>query len=302
MESVFCIVFMILLGPQRTGSAEPTDTYLKRSAASWVMDLGHAQAKTRRAAAFALGKLGKHSLQYVQQLKALLQNDSDASVRDATAGTLGELAALAPTEIAGSLLSAFNKEGDLSVRRTLALALGKAGEAAGAAEPALRQALEGADAGLRQHAAWSLGQLGKVSEPSIPALVKALSDPEAGVRAEAIGALGNLGILAAEVISPMIKTLQDSEVQVVEQGVLALRKMGPLAVEAISPLLAIVEADGQANTLRQSALITLETIWPTGHKEPASWSRLQALARNVKDEVVKTAAQQAEKKIGALRQ
>ena len=302
MESVFCIVFMILLGLQGTRVSEAPDTYLKRPASSWVMDLSHAQAKTRRAAAFALGKLGKHSLPYVNQLKSLLQSDADAGVREAAAGTLGELVSLAPTEIIGSLLASVGKENDLAVRRTLVLSIGKAGEAAAAAEPVLRQTLEQADAGLRRNAAWSLGQLGKTSSRAIDALIKALSDQETDVRSEAVAALGNLGTIASEAIGPMIKTLHDGEHQVVEQGVLALRKMGPVAVGSISSLLDIAEADKHAVSLRQSALITVETVWPTGHKENTSWNRLQGLARNAKDEMVKAAAQQAEKKIGAVRQ
>ena len=55
-------------------------------------------------------------------------------------------------------------------------------------------------------------------------------------------------------------------------------------------------------SLRQAALITIETIWPTGLKEPASWTRLQALAKSSGDEAVKATAQQAEKKVSVLRQ
>ena len=181
---LFHVLLLLLLGQAGT-APETGDTYLKRSAASWAMDLNQSEAKARRAAAFALGKLGKHALQHLAALKTLLVNDRDASVRGAVADTLGELALQAGGEIAGALVEAFEKERDITVRRSLALALGKAGERASTAEPLLLKALDETDAGLRQNAAWALGQLGKAAEPAIPRLIKALTDAEVGVRSEA---------------------------------------------------------------------------------------------------------------------
>ena len=152
------VLMILLLG--QAGAPNREDIYLKRSAASWAMDLNHAEAKARRAAAFALGKLGKHAVPHVPQLKTLLLNDSDASVRGTIAGTLGELTSHAG-EIAGTLMPAFEKERDIVVRRALALALGKVGERAGAAETQLRKALDDPDPGLRQNAAWAWGNSAK---------------------------------------------------------------------------------------------------------------------------------------------
>lgn len=304
-----CIVFLVLLFHQGIGQgtgqgAGPTDsadTYLKRNAASWVMDLNHAQAKVRRGAAFALGKLGKHSLPHLGKLKAQLFHDTDASVREALASTLGELAPLAAADIASSLIQSLGKEGDLSVRRSLVMAIGKAGEPAGGAEPLLRKALDDIDAGMRRSAAFALGQLGKASEPALPGLTRLLADKDGGVRAETAQALGNLGSLAQEAIPQLITLLGDADTQVQEQCILALRKMGPLASAGISSLLTIAESGKLDAGLRQAALITVETIWPTGLKEPASWMRLQTLASSANDDAVKATAVQAEKKISALR-
>ncbi|MFT3883552.1 MAG: HEAT repeat domain-containing protein, partial [Gemmatales bacterium] len=141
----------------------------------------------------------------------------------------------------------------------------------------------------------------KAAEPAIAALITALSDTEAGVRAEAAQALGNLGPTAEEAIPSLQRLLMDRDARVQEQAVVALRRMGPLAAASIASLLTVAESTKAETTLRQAALITIESIWPTGLKEPGSWNRLQALAQSEKDAAVKAAAQQAEKKIGTLR-
>lgn len=293
------LVFFYILTGIQTGASE--EVYLKRTAASWSTELQHQDAKTRRAAVFAIGKLGKSALPYVGTLKSLLQQDQEVSVRSACATSLGELGALAVNEIAPSLLLAFEKEKQISVRRTVALALGKLGDQAASGEPLLRKALSDSDAALRQNAAWSLGQLGKAAEPAISALMVTLNDPDAGVRAEAAQALGNLGSLAEESIPSLQGVLTDRDARVQEQAIIALRRMGPLAASSIASLLSIAETTKGEATIRQAALITIESIWPTGLKEPASWNRLQSLAQSEKDALVKAAAQQAVKKIGPLR-
>lgn len=295
-------VLMILLGGLTGAIQDKEEMYLKRSAASWAMDLNHGDAKTRRAAGFALGKLGKQAIPFLAQLKALLMRDADPSVREAIASTLGELAPWAASETTSALGQAFEKETHIVVRRALALAIGKGGERSGIIEPQLRKALEHADAGLRQNAAWALGQLGKAAEPAIPRLITLLSDGDVGVRSEAAQALGNFGPPAQEAIPQLVRLLADSDARVQEQSVLALRKMGPLASSGISGLLQLAESSKVDVTIRQAALITLETIWPTGVKEPAAWLRLQKLARSADNDMVRATAKETEKKISVLRQ
>lgn len=294
------LIFLILLITQ-SGSPGSDEMYLKRSAASWSSDLNHHDAKSRRAAAFALGKLGKHALPYLSGLKLVLQQDIEASVRAACATSLGELGPLAAMKIAPGLVQLFEREKDISVRRALALALGKVGEQAAPAEPMLRKTLDHNDAALRQNAAWALGQIGRAAEPSIARLMTALNDPEAGVRAEVAQALGNLGPLAEEAIPSLTRSLADQDSRVQEQSVIALRRMGPLAASSIASLLTLAESTKAETSLRQAALISIESIWPTGLKEPASWLRLQALAQSTKDDSVKATALHAEKKIRVLR-
>jgi HEAT repeat protein len=290
-------LFIILLSPLKLED----DSYLSRNAASWAGDLTHADASVRRAAAFALGKLGKHSLPHLTPLFKLLLEEKTPAVRLVVAGSLTDLGSLSPDEALQCYLKAWPLEKDLPIRRQLLQAMGKLGERAARAEPLLVQTLSDADGQARQQALWALGQLGKVQEATIFKISPFLTDADVRLRREAITALGNLGAQSQEVLLPMIKTLSDREAGVQEQAVLALRKLGPLASPSIAPLMTLAETRIAEPSLRQAALITMETVWPTGSKEPASWERLQALAKDADDEQVKKTAQQVEKKVAAIR-
>lgn len=298
---MFCSVFLILGLCWFTTVDEP-DLYLKRSAASWAHDLTQSEARVRRASLFALGKLGKSAVPFIGQIKTVLLSDGDAGIRGAAASTLGELGAWAGPDIVTILLQSGAQEKDLAVRRPLALAWGKLGAQAVRAEPLLVKALDETDPVLKQNSAWALGQLGSYSEPTLLKLMSLGNDADAGVRREVVTALGNVGSQAQEAIPLLTRALGDPDSRVQEQAALALRKMGALAQSSISALLTLAENQQADRALRQTALLSIETIWPTGLKAPDAWSRLQALAQHTRDEAVQQSAQQAEKKVAAMRQ
>lgn len=300
-ESLFSILFLMGSSVLLCSQASDEGVYLKRNASSWAADLQHQDVRFRRAAAYALGKLNKHAGPYISRLNKVLLQDSDASVRASVANTLGELGNLDAVEVVAGLKQSLDKEKDVVVLRSVVLALGKLGQQAASTEASLRAFLSHADVTLRKNTAWALGQLGPVAEASIPALLKTMVDTDPSVRAEAIASLGNLGTLAQDAIPGMVNALSDKDSLVEEQSILALRKMGPAASAGIAPLLAVAESNQKPVNLRQAALVSLEAIWPTGHKDPVSWKRLQALARSAPAEIQAT-AQRAEKKIGAIRQ
>ncbi|HMO34468.1 MAG TPA: HEAT repeat domain-containing protein [Gemmatales bacterium] len=277
------------------------DTYLERSAASWAVDLTHADPQVRRAGAFALGKLGKNALPHLAMLFRLGLEDANASVRLAVAGALAELGPLAPEESLSYYLRALAKEKDHAVRRQWVEDIGKLGERASRAEKVLIELLDQGDEQLQPLALWSLGQIGKVQEAHIFKIAQYLESPVSSVRREAVAALGNFGTQSLEVLLPIIRTLSDREPGVQEQGVLALRKLGPAASAGIAPLLTLAEKKSSDATLRQAALITLENIWPTGAKEPSSWDRLLKLAESAEVDSLKQTAQQVVRKIEAIR-
>lgn len=278
------------------------DKYLQRTASSWAEDLLQASPAKRRAAAFALGRLGAHALPQLPRLKQIAQQDPEPPVRSAVATTLGELGAFSASDIVPVLITMMEKDKSPVVQRAAIMALGKLGDRAALAEPSLRSILKDADPGKRQNAAWALGELGKAAIPAIPALTEALEDADANVRRDVVRSLGNLGALAEEAIPSLAKHLQDKNAQVQEDVVLVLRQFGPLAASALPSLLELAESQSQSVALRKSVLLTIEQIWPQGQKEPLAWKRLERIAQETKPEEVKQTASEALKKIAKLRE
>ena len=82
------------------------------------------------------------------------------------------------------------RDEDWIVRADAAAELGRMGEGAKDAVPALIQALQDSDAEVRYNATWALGNIG---EGAVPALIQALQGPDEGVRWNAAEALGKIG-------------------------------------------------------------------------------------------------------------
>jgi HEAT repeat protein len=283
------------------GIADEPGKYLNRTAASWAEDLQHAAARNRRAAAFALGRLGSAALAHLPVLRKTLLSDQDSSVRGAVAATLGELGTLSPGGAVPALVQSLDQDTDLAVKRAVAEALGKLGDRAGAAQPALTRALQSKDPGLRQHAAGALGRLGRAAMPAEAALAALLDDPEAEVRRRAVTALGNLGSDAEDALSPLIKSLSDRDPGVREAGIVALRQLGGRAFAATESLLRLAEDPAQPAALRLAALVTVEQVWPTGPKAAPLWDRLTRLAERDPLAEVKRQAEEALRKIAPRR-
>jgi HEAT repeat protein len=286
----------------QSGCLVDEEKYLQRTASSWAEDLLQSSPAKRRAAAFALGRLGVHALPHLSRLKQIAQQDPESSVRSAVATALGELGAFSASEIVPVLIAMMEKDKSPVVQRAAIMALGKLGDRAALAEPSLRSILKDADPGKRQNAALALGELGKAAVPAVPALTEALEDADANVRRDVVRSLGNLGALAQEAIPSLAKHLQDKNAQVQEDVVLVLRQFGPLAASALPSLLELAESQAQSVALRKSVLVTIEQVWPQGQKEPLAWKRLERIAQETKPQEVKQAANEALKKIAKLRE
>jgi HEAT repeat protein len=297
MWNVF--IFMLICG----GTVVLPDddaTYLKRTASAWAGDLTHGEVKVRRAAAFALSKLGRHAVPELKHLEAALLKENDVPVRIAFATCLGELGPLASNDVLRVLVAAWKRESQPAVKSALATALGRLGVAAHSTEPLLVAALDDKHEGLRQQAVWALGQLGRLSEPTLLKLITLASATETSVRRELMTTLGNMGPAAAEAMPVLLSGLSDQDTSVQEQSILALRRLGPVAVKSIAPLLTVAENTKAEAGLRQAALLTLEAVWPTGHEDPLAWKRLQTLAQVAIPDAVRTSALQAQKKISGV--
>src|SRR5262249_44895183 len=161
--------------------------FLNKTASDWMNELGAGEAKVRRNAAFALGKMGRDADIALRRLQQCVKGDSDAGVREAAAFALGEIGQVS-LKTGGSaelvaLLSGALKDKDALVRRSAAYALGCLREDALPALPALETAVGDSHPGVRQNAAWALGRLG--AKETVAPLRKALVDADPVVRRDA---------------------------------------------------------------------------------------------------------------------
>ncbi|HEY7425577.1 MAG TPA: HEAT repeat domain-containing protein [Gemmataceae bacterium] len=185
--------------------------FLDKSAADWQKELSDPDAKVRRSAAFALGRLGVDARSAVPALVQRLREDSEARVRDMAASALGDIAKALKgdagdvwRDAAGTLVNVLKKDEHAPVRRSAAYALGTFGPPGAGAAPALRQALGDQDASVRQNAAWALGQIGERAAEAVEALCACLRDKDVLVRRDAADALGSMGKDGAAGVAPLI--------------------------------------------------------------------------------------------------
>lgn len=169
-------------------------------------------APARRAAAYALGRLGERAAEAGDSLRKAL-DDNDPRVRQNAAWALGHLGEKVIKQSTPQLAEKL-KDDDPLVRRDTAVALGHGGPAASAAVPALVEALKDQNAAVRQYAAMALGNIGSEAESAIPELTRIVRDQgqERELWREALFALpkiGGSGLVAA--IPAMRRALKDPD-------------------------------------------------------------------------------------------
>jgi HEAT repeat protein len=150
----------------------------------------------RRAAAYALGKMGPKAGEAVPALIETLQ-DMDTDTRLAAASALGDIGPAASTAVPH--LGRAIKDGEAVIRTTAAYALGWIGPAAKAAVPALIEALKDKAEPTRINAAEALGRIGPGASTAVPGLIAALQDESFQVRRYAAYALGAIVLAQAQV-------------------------------------------------------------------------------------------------------
>jgi HEAT repeat protein len=198
-----------------TAAFDQGTSFLGRPMNDWVNDLSDAKPELRRAAAFALGKIGAQadSQKIIDALTHSL-SDRDRDVRDYSASGLGDVLTAHSDQAAtywakaGPALQKALKDADPHVRRSAAYGLGAFGPTAAPARDDLIQALSDESAIVRQNAAYAVGKLGKeAGEEGVAQLRGLLKDGEPLVRRDALHALGEVGNPTAHsAVSAMLKT------------------------------------------------------------------------------------------------
>jgi HEAT repeat protein len=111
--------------------------------------------------------------------------------------------------------------------------LGKMGETASTALPALATSLDDPDPKVREAAAAAIGQLGVIS---VTVLTEMLNHPDKYVRRHAVWGLGKLGPAAASVRHRVCHALKDDDPRTATGAAQALGAMGEAAADAVPAL------------------------------------------------------------------
>jgi HEAT repeat protein len=217
-------------------------SFLGKAQSRWVEELRDAKPEVRRAAAFALGKLGEDAFSALPKLRPVLNSDKDAGVRESAATAIGDIVAALKNsaalkdsgpqnidasspywrDVGEALVKALNNDQEAKVRRAAAYALGAFGNEAKEASASLQKALKHKDAGVRQNAAWALGRIGAaVDESAAEDLCELLTDKGALVRRDAAAALGLIGQPQARGgVKPLLNLVQNEQDDVVRKSAL----------------------------------------------------------------------------------
>lgn len=123
-----------------------------------------------------------------------------------------------------------------AVRSQAAIALGRIGQPASEAAPALIHLLQDVDDTVRCHAAEGLGQVEGDIDATVAALVVLLRDASAPVKAAAARALGALKEAAEPAVPTLVPLLQDRDELVRAAAAEAIAQVGPLNGAAIGTL------------------------------------------------------------------
>ncbi|MEG4113204.1 MULTISPECIES: HEAT repeat domain-containing protein [unclassified Microcoleus] len=184
-------------------------------------------------------------------------------------------AALGEKEAVISVMLLRLEDGDKSVRREAAQALGGLGNASERVINALLLCLKDGDKWVRLDAASALGSLGNTSETVINALLPGLKDADNSVRSSAASVLGSLGNASEAVISGLLLGLEDEDNSVRRSAAEALGKLGNASEAVINTLL--LDLKDEDNLVRALAAEAL------GNLGNASEAVINALLLGLKD-------------------
>jgi HEAT repeat protein len=229
--------------------------FLDKPLSAWVKDLGSPDAKVRRSASFAIGKIGPDAASAVPRLLAALR-DTDPTVADAAAFALGEIGPGAASALPSLVVVLEDKKADPRVRRSAAYAIGCLKPNHPSAVAALAGALDDASPAVRQNAAWSLGRipLGLTAPAILKGLETKINDSDPVVRRDVAGAIGNFGHDAHRTLPTLLARLPGENDVEVRKAILntLVNLVGPEDTSAVPALRAALK-DTDSDAVRFAA-------------------------------------------------
>jgi HEAT repeat protein/S1-C subfamily serine protease len=227
-------------------------------------------AEVRLASVNALKRMGEEADSAVPALRQCLR-DPDARVRIQALRTLAQLGPIAAKDQATvpDISRALREDKNHDVRSEAAVALGKMGQAAVPALPALEDALKDTNRDVRVNVLSTFEALGPDAKPAISNLVAALKERDRDVRLGAISALGAMGPDARPALEKMLELMGDRDLR--EAVGRAFARIGKPAVKALTQAL-----DSGNGEVRRTAIEALGEIGPDAD---AAFAKLFILSR-----------------------
>lgn len=276
------------------------DRFLGKTAENWSVQLrSSADAKQRRSAAFALGKMGPRASFTLGGMKAVYLAEKDGKVREAIVYALGEICREGAGEDLGLdklCIAALTDSDNPYLRRSAACTLGVLKPRTDEMREALSLAVTDKEAFVRQNAAASLARFG---EAAIPALQRALRDSDSLVKRDAAGAFmyvtndaskvravlkdllplckdvnsevrrAALNVLARivdssdrEAIDALKGALDDQDIENRRNAAMAISNIGGEGTAAAVPVLLEAAKNGD-ESLRPQAVLAIRNIGPS---------------------------------------
>jgi HEAT repeat protein len=246
-------ILVICLGPKLQAQA-----FLGKTADGWAKQLSTSDdAKLRRSAAFALGKMGSRAVKALPAMKTRYASEKEVKVREALLFAMGEISRdnvsiKVDPDLEGIFVAAIG-DGDVYVRRSAAFALGCLASKSDETRTALDKALADDEAIVRQNAAWSLGQFG---EAALPSLKKALTDKDSLVKRDAAGSLLQVADSdkVREVMNELLPMCKDGNSEVRRAALNVLVRIVDRTDKSAIPILAEALKDSDIDNRRNAAL------------------------------------------------
>lgn len=270
--------------------------------------LGNASPEVRGNAAQVAGSLGRRAVATVSELRRLLEDDADRSlrisldfsslraVRSDAAEALGRIGPASKPAL-GRLSEMMTSDPDYEVRASAALALFRIEEGSPAALNALIACLKNDSDGPggAEAAAYALAELGPKAAPAMEALTDSLKHREELVRAASVEAIAAIG--GPEAVKRVASALNDSDWIVQETAAEKLGDFGPAAAPAVPRLIELTrDSDENDFMVRPAAIRALGKIGPAAR---SALPALRAIAKSEPDTSDGQLAAEAVKQISA---
>ena len=312
----YCLLLATVALAASPGHADEP-TFNDRPLSDWLTMLKEDPTpRKRRAAVVALGEIAAATKsEFVTAISAVgraLQNDASPLVRQQAATVIGQQKVDDAAVVLSDLTTAVRVEKVPSVRREVAVTLGRFGKLAKQAAPALTEALSDKDVGVKAAVAEALGRVGPEARTAVPELLKlaATADKplrlavtfalgrtdaddklqvaaalvetlksagEVALRREAITSLGLLGESQGGVVAALATQLADPEAEHRALTIEALGKLGPAVRGVEAELLTLFRTDPDKGVRRVSIRALSQGLTTeAGRLIPALTERLQS--------------------------